>query len=205
MAEILQFDKVNNDRINTLSFSVNSGDLLVLQVNSPEAKASAIDLALGELIPDNGRVLLLGREILSANRGSTGWIPAAGGLISNLKTWENITLPLWYHGNHLANEAEKSIAYWLKMLNLEEQEWEKFMASPVARLLTWERKLAGLMRGLVLAPRLLLVDAGLFDDIDESKAKNWVAVLEKFVHEAEDRAVLVVTDSTSKLPWKLIE
>ena len=79
------------------------------------------------------------------------------------------------------------------------------MASPAAHLSQWERKMAGLLRGLVLAPKLLIVDAGLFEEVDAASVKVWAAVLEKFVHENNDRAVLVVASSSTALPWKVIE
>ena len=88
--------------------------------------------------------------------GSIGWVPENGGLISNLKTWENVTLPLWYHGKRRVAETEEKTARWLAALGVEEQAMAAFMASPPGRLSTLERKRAGLLRGLLLAPRALV-------------------------------------------------
>lgn len=201
----LQFNQVEIDKAGTLSFSIEAGATRLLQVNSPEAKAAVIEAALGESIPENGEVLLLGQPLQAARPGSIGWVPAGGGLISNLKTWENITLPLWYHQRRQTVNTEESVARWLAELGMEQQEWEKFMASPAARLRPWERKLAGLLRGLVLAPALLLVDAALFDEVDSSRTQAWLSALEKFAREADGRAVLAVASSATLLPWKIIE
>ena len=78
------------------------------------------------------------------------------------------------------------------------------MACPAARLEARDRKLTGLLRGLVLAPKLLVVDADLFDNIDQADCHSWMAALEIFVQEANDRAVLVVSDGTVPLHWKTI-
>ena len=205
MTALLEFNNVAIDKDNAISFSVSSGEMLVLKVSSEEAKMSVIDMALGEMVPANGKILLLGQLLVEYKPGSIGLIPASGGMISNLKAWENITLPLWYHGKRQTITTEESIAHWLNELNMDKQEWEKFMASPTARLKPLERKLVGLLRGLVHAPRLLLIDAGLFDDVESSQLRDWIKVLEQFVREVDGRAVLVVTSAATSLPWRIIE
>lgn len=205
MTVLLKFNQVALDKDNDLSFSVTAGETRVLKLATPEAKLTFIDLVAGELAPSAGEILLSGQLPEMSKRGSIGWVPATGGLISNLKTWENITLPLWYHSMVQGAATEATVARWLQELKLDQQEWEKFMASPVARLSQWERKMAGLLRGLLLAPTLLVVDAGVFEDVDAARVQIWIAVLEKFVREAQYRAVLVVSCTATALPWKIIE
>lgn len=205
MTALLRFDNVAVDIERAVSFSVEAGDKLLLEVGSEETKSAVIDMALGELIPADGQILLLGQPLAESRPGSIGYIPAEGGLISNLKVWENVTLPLWYHGSRQLMSTEESVARWLRELNLDEQEWEKFMASPAARIKPWKRKLAGLLRGFVQAPQLLVIDANLFDEVDEATSRNWITALEKFVGDAEGRAVLVIANKPTILPWKKIE
>jgi len=205
MASLFEFSSVALDKDNTLSFSIVSGDLLVLKAHTQETRSVIIDMALGEMIPEKGKVLFSGRPLAESKPGSIGWIPAKGGMISNLKAWENITLPLWYHGTRQAAVVEEKIAHLLSELKMDKQEWERFMASPGARLTPLERKLVGLLRGLVLAPRLLLIDADIFEDVESSQIQVWVNILEKFVRDVEGRAVLVVTATATPLHWKLIE
>ena len=205
MTALLQFNQVVLDKDNTLSFSVAAGETCVLKLPTQEAKITFIDLTLAEVAPLEGEILLSGKLLEMCKPGIIGWVPATGGLISNLKTWENVTLPLWYHSMIQNAVAEQTVARWLLELQFDQQEWEKFMASPAARLSQRERKMAGLLRGLLQAPKLLIVDAGLFDEVDAASVKIWVAVLEKFVRENNDRAVLVVASTSTALPWKIIE
>lgn len=205
MAALLQFKNVEIDKANHLSFTVTAGETLVLKVNSQEAKSAVIDMILDEFLPAQGVILLYGQTLDAVKPGSIGWIAALGGLISNLKTWENITLPLWYHHRPNTLSTEEIVAGWLLQLELDKLEWEKYMASPSARLQPWERKLTGLLRGLVQAPQLLLIDAGLFEDVETYRANVWIKALEKYVHTADRRAVLVVAHATTILPWKIIE
>lgn len=205
MTALLQFNQVVLDKDSTLSFSVAAGETCVLKLPTQEAKITVIDLTLAEVAPLEGEILLSGKLLEMCKPGIIGWVPATGGLISNLKTWENVTLPLWYHSMIQNAVTEQTVARWLLELQFDQQEWEKFMASPAARLSQRERKMAGLLRGLVQAPKLLIVDAGLFDEVDAASVKIWVAVLEKFVRENNDRAVLVVASTSTALPWKIIE
>jgi phospholipid/cholesterol/gamma-HCH transport system ATP-binding protein len=205
MTAIVQFDKVESDKVSTLSFSIDAGEIRILQVLSQEAKTAVIDMSLCELLPAKGHILLQGQPLETSRPGSIGWVPAAGGLISNLKVWENITLPLWYHNNRQPVITEESVARWLSAVGMKEQNWEKFMASPVAQLNQYERKLAGLLRGLMQSPQLLVIDADLFDEVDKSKTASWISALERFSQEADNRAVLVVANASTTLPWKIIE
>jgi phospholipid/cholesterol/gamma-HCH transport system ATP-binding protein len=204
MTALLQFNNVEIDKGHNLSFNVAAGETLILKVSSPEEKAAVIDMVLDEIVPAYGEIRFLGQPLAASKPGSIGWVPARGGLISNLKTWENITLPLWYHHRPQNIATEETVAHWLVDLELDKLEWEKFMASPAARLKPWERKLAGLLRGLVQAPQLLLVDEELFDEVEATRSNIWVKALEKFVQAAEGRAVLVVASATTVLPWRII-
>jgi len=67
----------------------------------------------------------------------------AGRIDQQSEDMGNITLPLWYHHRPQNLATEETVARWLAELKLDKLEWEKFMASPAARLKPWERKLAG--------------------------------------------------------------
>ena len=114
-------------------------------------------------------------------------------------------MPLWYHGRHLTQDTEKQASRWLAELGMDEQEREEFMASPVARLKPVERRLAGLLRGFLQSPRVLVVDAALFDGVESLKAQVWIGALQKFARAEDDHAVLAVAHAATLLPWKTIE
>lgn len=204
MAATLQFSGVNCDRIEALTFALEAGESGVLRMASKEEKIAAIELAVGERIAESGAVTLNGAALLAAPHGSIGWVPENGGLISNLKTWENVTLPLWYHGKRRIAAAEEAAAHWLAEMGLAGADAEQFMANPAGRLTATERKMAGLLRGLLLAPQVLVVDAALFDGLPQNMRSSWANVLDAFVHGAEDRSMLVVAEGDAVLPWKTI-
>jgi phospholipid/cholesterol/gamma-HCH transport system ATP-binding protein len=130
-------------------------------------------------------------------------VAANGGLISNLKIWENISLPLWYHSKRDIQETEKNVEYWLTILAIDPADCADFMGSPPHSVEPWQRKLAGLLRALVQMPRVLVVDAGLFEDVKTRIAQVWITALENYA--SQDRAVLVLADKATVLPWQKIE
>jgi ABC-type ATPase involved in cell division len=77
------------------------------------------------------------------------------------------------------------------------------MAAPPFALEPWQRKLAGLLRALVQMPRVLVVDAVVFEDVNARMAQSWISALEAYA--AQGRAVLVLTDKATVLPWQKIE
>ncbi len=204
MAATLQFSGVNCGKISGPTFALEAGEIGVLRLAAKEEKSSVIELAVGERIPEAGSITLDGSPLDAAVSGSVGWVPESGGLISNLKAWENVTLPLWYHGKRRVAETEEKAALWLAALGVEQDAMASFMASPAGRLSTLERKRAGLLRGLLLAPRVLVVDAALFNSLPQETRTVWSAAVESQAKEGS--SVLVVSlEGDAALQWKTIE
>ena len=194
MKALLQFSEVTYEKIISLSFSLAVGEIAVL-----------IELSLGEAIPQQGSIFFREKPVEESTAGEIGWIPSNGGLINNLKVWENITLPLWYHGKRIIDATEKTTERWLLALAPDKNKWADFMACSAAKLEVRDQKLAGLLRGLVLAPKLLVVDAELFDNVNAADSHVWQAALETFVQETTDRAVIIVSKGNTPLHWKIIK
>lgn len=204
MADLLQFSGVAcADWARPHSFTLHAGETRLLQVASEAEKDAVIDVALGNRACDEGMVLLQGMPLRDGKPGSVGWVAANGGLISNLKVWENVTLPLWYHAGHAVAETEQRVAYWLSELGMIEDEREAYMEATPDRLGASQRKLAGLLRGLVQMPLVLVVDGALFEGAAPHQIAVWTAALETYA--GQGRAVLAVADSGTALPWRIIE
>jgi len=231
MTELFRFTDVRcegSERAYT--FTLHSGETRLLQLSSKKEKYAMIDNAIGETVCGEGAIEIvqgdrrckkaavsgpLGErrlnnqpvpmiwQPLSAGRpGRVGWVAANGGLISNLKIWENITLPLWYYAQRDVNETEQRVRHWLGALGLEQDEFAKFMAAQPYSVESWQRKLAGLLRALLRLSPVLVVDAALFEDVKTRLANCWIMALESYA--AEGRAALVIADKATTLPWKKI-
>jgi ABC-type multidrug transport system ATPase subunit len=232
MTEIYRFVDVRYEGSNrTYTFTLHSGQARLLQLSGNAEKESRIDLAIGETSCARGDIEIFQGErrcagvpvpdlqeerrikdepvpvrwfsLQTSRVGRVGWVAGNGGLISNLKVWENVSLPLWYHSKRDVAETEQSVRYWLTRLGLEPTAFADFMAAPPFSIDPWQRKLAGLLRALVQMPRVLVVDAVVFEDVNARMAQSWISALEAYA--AQGRAVLVLTDKATVLPWQKIE
>jgi len=213
------------------SFTLCSGEMRLLQLSHQAEKDAMIDLAVGETvcvegaievvqndrIPDNTELIglrekkvrnneaapIIWQQLSISPMGRVGWVAANGGLISNLKIWENATLPLWYHARREVIETENSVMHWLGVLGFEQDKLAEFMAASPHDIEPWQRKLVGLLRALVQMPRVLVVDAVVFEDVKEHLRCRWIAALEAYA--AQGNAVLVMADKQTTLPWEKIE
>jgi len=59
------------------------------------------------------------------------------------------------------------------------------------------------LRALVQMPKVLVVDAVVFEDVNEHFAQSWVTALEAYA--TQGHAVLVMADKATTLPWEKIE
>ncbi len=200
MAVTLQFSGVNCGKISGLTFALEAGAIGVLRLAGKEEKSAVIELAVGERAAEAGMITLDGTPLDAIPPGSVGWVPESGGLISNLKVWENVTLPAWYHGKRRVADTEEQAARWLAALGVEEQAGAPFMASPPGRLSTLERKRAGLLRGLLLAPRALVVDGAVFNGVPQEVRACWIVALERLVQEGGS-VLVAALDADAPLPW----
>ena len=118
-----------------------------------------------------GKVALLGqdpaelsREELCALRFRVGVFHRGGGLISNLKVVENVTLPLLYHSSESAEGiAERAIA------SLERAGYRGNLFELPGRLSTFQRAAAGFARVLATDPDVAIFDRLTSDLHDEEK------------------------------------
>jgi hypothetical protein len=213
------------------TFTLHAGETRLLQLASKDEKNAMIDSAIGETVcvvgaieivqgdrrhhkvavvgphgerrHNSGPIPLIWQPVSASRPGRVAWVASNGGLISNLKIWENVTLPLWYHARRNEVETEQSIMHWLGLLGMEQDEVAEFMVAQPDSIEPWQRKLAGLLRALLQSSPVMVVDAVLFEDVKARLAGCWIAALETYA--AGGRAVLVMADKVTTLPWKIIE
>jgi ABC-type transporter Mla maintaining outer membrane lipid asymmetry ATPase subunit MlaF len=169
----------------------------VLVITSREEESTTLTrLITGLTCPSRGSILINGQDLaglgkaeLYALRQQIGVVPSHGGLISNLKLWENITLPLTYHCGGITPEEEKNALDYLEQLGYS----GNIMALP-AHLSPYEKKLTALVRVFIGQPRLAL-----YSDCIEgppSVSRNvLIRVTQEFHAAVKDRTSLYITCS----------
>jgi phospholipid/cholesterol/gamma-HCH transport system ATP-binding protein len=171
----------------------------VLIVTSREDESTALArLVTGLSRPEHGSVLVNGRDVaglektdLYTLRQQIGVVPSNGGLVSNLKLWENITLPLLYHSGVVTPENEKNALDYLAKLGYS----GNIMALP-AHLTHSERRVAALVRVFLQQPGIVLY-SNCIEGSSSASREVFFQVTTEFHSAVRDRTSLYLTSSPS--------
>ena len=103
-------------------------------------------------------------------------VPHNGGLISNLRVWENIVLPVQYHGIELAGNLEDNVARLLGQCGVEdEKSVSELLFKLPDQLSLYEKRLAGFVRAMLMSPELII-----YDSMNEGLSRKELARVVKF-------------------------
>jgi phospholipid/cholesterol/gamma-HCH transport system ATP-binding protein len=146
--------------------------------------------------PSHGSVLsgdldleTLGTGQLHQLRQQIAIVPGNGGLISNLKVWENMTLPVLYHMGMVTEEEEKSALDYLTTLGYS----GSLMALP-AHLSVHEKLCIALVRAFLTRPRVI-VYSNCLDGLTSEQSDLFVRLTKDFHAACEDRISLYLTST----------
>src|SRR3989338_7774043 len=146
---MIRLENVTRGAIHDLSLEVAAGQVCRLTVPSRDIKDELFALLAGHAPPDEGRVRLFDTDVYALAEPQriglyrrVGMVPEQGGLISNLKAWENILLPAWYH----------------RKLDAAAADLRALMGKLPDRLTALERRLVALVRALLPEPEILVYD-----------------------------------------------
>ena len=195
MGEVLKFDRVTAEgSLQEFCYLLPSGELAGVVSPRQEQSDLLVRLALGLVRPAAGSVQVLGRELAQASertlvalRREVAVLFPGGGLISNLKVWENLVLPLEYHADCKAQQIEERGRAALSRVGYS----GGLMALP-GHLSLYQRRQVGLARALLTEPRLLIYNAVL-DGLSREEKAAITAVALAFHRERPERSSLFLT------------
>jgi len=193
-----------------MDLRIPSGEWVACVGPSRAGKSLMVELAAGLVVPESGRVIVLGqdwREVPDDEPESVrlrvGVVLQQPGLLSNMTLFNNVLLPLRYHRGSIPDRRREHMV----MSQLERLGLTSLRDRFPAELNQGEARRGAIARALMLEPDLLLLDdpvAGLDADtvvklttyVDEWRARRSLTVLaalrdwSPFV-EAADRLVVL--------------
>lgn len=123
-------------------------------------KSTLLQLIAGLVIPQSGRYLINGQDVSAMSfeeflpyRLRIGYTFDYGGLINNRSIADNLLLPLQYHKMMPEKEARAHVKEMLEHFEI-----QRFAKERPAHVPGRVRKLAVLLRALVIHPQILLLD-----------------------------------------------
>jgi ABC-type lipoprotein export system ATPase subunit len=103
-------------------------------------------------------------------------VPHNGGLISNLRVWENIILPVQYHGIEIAGKLEDNVAQLLIQCGVDdESSVSELLLKLPDQLSLYEKRLVGFVRAMLMSPELII-----YDSMNEGLSRKELARVVKF-------------------------
>ena len=139
------------------SLTFAEGKTTVLIGPSGCGKSTLLRIIVGLITPDAGRVVLDGQDMTPANaeelRHGIGYVIQDGGLFPHLTAERNVTL-LARFLKRPNGEIEKRVGELADLVQLPRESLSRFPAN----LSGGQRQRVGLMRALMLDPKLLLLD-----------------------------------------------
>lgn len=172
------------------SLAVSKGRVCVVLTETEFEKNLLLRIFTGLTRLDSGKIFIFGKEVssfsyseLNAARERMGIVLNNGGLISNLKVWENIMLPLSYHSSSHHDMDEKMISILGKI------GYDDNIAVLPGPLPVYKKRLAGFARAMLMEPDLVIYDS-VFDGVSPDIRSKMLETITAFQHEKEGRASL---------------
>ncbi len=186
--------------VSHLNLSLEQGQIALFKTAGEQETKQLLKAVIGESIPESGSVLIdeqplydLDRDQLFRIRRTVATVTAQAGLISNLKVWENITLPLLYHHGRVSDEASELALQLLEKLGYKGNIW----ALP-GHLSYAERIMTAFVRAVVSSPRLM-VYAECVDDLPSQQRELLISQALALQDKPDAPAALFITTGDPKL------
>jgi len=183
----IQFE--NNIVFDDLSHCFDTSSITCIKTGVLDGGTSLLKCCAGIIKPALGSVSLDGRSIENINDqdifNDINFCYESGGLVSIFTVYNNIALPMVYHGKYTEKEIRQRIKDIAKKLGIAD-----LLQVEPHQLNDVHTRLANLTRALVISPKLLLVDelqAGMSPEMRE-------AVLEVLTdYQKRDEFTLIMT------------
>ncbi|MBS3788216.1 ABC transporter ATP-binding protein [Candidatus Bipolaricaulota bacterium] len=176
-----------------LDLNINDGDFVAIVGPSGSGKSTLMHIIGALDIPDEGRVLLDGKDIsdydeneLADLRGNkVGFVFQTFNLIHTLSSLDNVALPLTFHGIG-KSEREERAAELLEMVGLSDR-----LTHKPAELSGGEQQRVSIARALINDPDILLADEPT-GNLDSDTGKDIMELI-KGLNRDRGMTIVVVT------------
>jgi phospholipid/cholesterol/gamma-HCH transport system ATP-binding protein len=143
-----------------VTLDVNRGETMVIMGGSGSGKSTLLRLIIGSMRPDEGSILLFGKDMAQARprdvdeaRKRFGILFQSGALFNSMTLAENIALPIQEHTELSRNIIDIQVKIKLELVGLLEHA-DKYPSQISGGM----KKRAGLARALALDPEILFYD-----------------------------------------------
>ena len=148
--------------LENVSFAAHDGETIVIVGESGTGKSTILKLILRLLVPDEGKVLVDGRDIAPLSfdealevRQKLGMVFQGAALFDSMTVFENVAYPLREHTDLTEEEIEARVREKLQFVDLEP---DRVMDMLPAELSGGMKKRVGIARGMANNAEIMLYD-----------------------------------------------
>jgi ABC-type uncharacterized transport system YnjBCD ATPase subunit len=114
----------------------------------------------------------LARRIYAGGSGALGVLQAKPVFISNLRVWENIVLPTWYHSGHSLTLLDQRLQVALQSCEYSAEQLSHNLTLLPAQMDLANRRLAALLRAVLQEPKFLLLEHEWLTWLEQSRTRK---------------------------------
>ncbi len=185
------------------SLAVGEGERVAIAAGSSWARVALMALLTGRRPPGGGRLTLLGEELYRLPEAKAlalfrevGVVREGGGLVSNLRAWENLLLPVSYHAGLTVEVVLPRVQAYFEKLGLRGDALASCLDSLPGLLPEHWRRIMGLVRALLMEPRLMMYES-LLEGLPASLAPAVAALTASFHEQRSGRTSLFVVSEAA--------
>jgi phospholipid/cholesterol/gamma-HCH transport system ATP-binding protein len=163
---VIEFRKVTAAGLREASFSIGAGLACKLVTESNLDRDLVLHLLLGSAPAEQGEVALFGETLSEATEERAlalftriGVVWSGGGLVSNLKVWENILLPVMYHRGWAPASCEARVLDLLRRLGVDDDLVPGYLRSLPGALPVQAQRLLGCARAALMDPEIVIYES----------------------------------------------
>ncbi len=195
-APTLQLDKLAAPSFGALSCAIAPGEIVRFTCAVQEEREQLWALLTASQLPRRGHVQLMGQNLFALSVREqlalfqrVGAVPQDGGLVSNLKAWENIVLPVGYHRGVDPSMVEDKVVAIFRELGLDNNAMRGLMRRLPDQLSLLERRWVAVARAMLMEPDIMIYDAP-FTGVEREAAARLLRLMIAF-HRARPERVSV--------------
>jgi phospholipid/cholesterol/gamma-HCH transport system ATP-binding protein len=196
---MIRIEDISTDGFSSLFLEAGAGDVCKIIMDSEYDKDVFLETVLARREPRSGKVYLFGQDLYSLSGAESvkifmkvGMVWRDGGVISNLKVWENILLPAWYHRGLGAGDIEDHVIEFFGRMGKDASGLHEHMGKLPGTLPEHEKRLVGLARAVFMEPKLMIYDS-VFEGVGPEMENRLLEFTSEFHSERPGRTSLYVT------------
>jgi len=202
---MIGFENVTSGPFEDASFEISEGTSCKIVVSSDTSKRAFLNILLGLARPEKGKVFLFGQDIWAIKESALyrlfkriGVVYEEEGLISNLKVWSNIALPVWYHQGKGPKDIENKVQEIFIKLGFDSSILPGYMARATGGLTQDETRIITLVRAMLMDSELMIYDS-LITELDPETARRVLLLTQEFHTQRQGRTSIYIADKEQAL------